>query len=300
MTPGIAMTQTQLARTGSSGGQTNDVVTSETTVELYHGGPAYLVYYGIQVYLNNAKAHGMSPSVNGRSGSSGNAYVVESISGCTISGEVDYGAKLNSGHLLVGGASTKVLWRDFVIYASAPSNFGLVHVTSGHTDTRVLLGPGYSNTRRTAHPVVYGANAQDDAVRSGGHVLRRFETDSQQTVTELVAAISSNAQKSIADDAFVVITPPQNVKVGILVLWSSANSTSSILRFRTTASGYGVHMEGVALASNCEVATGDLTGTAGTDVKVTVSAATDGTIHVENRIGYGAVFSWLFLGTPGI
>ena len=98
------------------------------------------------------------------------------------------------------------------------------------------------------------------------------------TVTTANAAILT-----IANDAAASFTPP-NVPVGVITVMSdNATNFSGIVMFRAVAGG--AETVSIGAGADLEVATGTLAGTTGTDVKVTVSAHTDGKIYIENRSG---------------
>ena len=105
-------------------------------------------------------------------------------------------------------------------------------------------------------------------------------------------------QVTIADDAVATITPPR--KGGFMVMFS--NGTSDYPTGYTWSANSIYYDVGASLsiqsrdtyATNVEVTTSDVTGTTGTDAKITVAAQT-GVIKIENRYGGAVTFQITFL-----
>lgn len=111
---------------------------------------------------------------------------------------------------------------------------------------------------------------------------------------------------TIADDSFKQITVPQVYSEApsgtnynmLCVTFNGQNANSAILLVRaTTGPSVAILTNG---STNINTATGPLNGTTGTDTKLTVSADTDGTVYIENRLGatYNVHCSWLL--SPGL
>jgi hypothetical protein len=123
---------------------------------------------------------------------------------------------------------------------------------------------------------------------------------SAQTFTAkqtLAAGATSGAQASTADDAAFSITAPSNVGVLVLMVANLASAAGAVA-FRCQ-SGFAAQAALIASAAGTILATAVdtvLTGTTGTDGKITVSPnAADNKIYVENRSGGARVFSWFFI-----
>ena len=105
-------------------------------------------------------------------------------------------------------------------------------------------------------------------------------------------------QVTIADDAVASITPPR--KGGFMMI--TANGASDYPTGSTWSANSVYYDVGASLAiqlrdtyaTNVEVTTSDVTGTTGTDSKVTVAAQT-GVIKIENRSGGSITFQITFL-----
>ena len=105
----------------------------------------------------------------------------------------------------------------------------------------------------------------------------------------------SGYSASLADDAATSFTPVSNI--GILLLSGRildyADEVYLICNYRTAAT---VFCNAIVASSDCEVATGILTGADGVDGKVTVSAHSDGKIYIENRWGSAISYNYTLLG----
>ena len=85
--------------------------------------------------------------------------------------------------------------------------------------------------------------------------------------------------QTLVDDSVYSFTP--TMRYGFLLIASSSSAAPwALISYRTGSSPWTTVM---ALGTAVEVTTGELTGTTGTDAKVTVSH-TDGKIYIENRL----------------
>lgn len=94
------------------------------------------------------------------------------------------------------------------------------------------------------------------------------------------------ARQSITDDGAYNFTPTQ--PQGLMMISADNDVTFSALVFYNVNAG-GAQTTLVA-GTNAEVTTGALSGSTGTDNKVTVSAHTNGRVYIENRSGSQDVF----------
>lgn len=95
--------------------------------------------------------------------------------------------------------------------------------------------------------------------------------------------------QAINDDAVYSFTPTKSV--GLIVIGTSSPGYGGIV-FYTTNVGNSWLMVGGA---NITAGAGVLTGTTGTDVRVNISAHTDGKIYIENRSGAARNYFWLLI-----
>ena len=98
----------------------------------------------------------------------------------------------------------------------------------------------------------------------------------------LSKSMYSGSISSLADDAATSITPPAGTS-GILKVWVvTASGFFAEVYYRV--SGTPLTQEGYK-GANTELTTGALTGTTGTDTKLTISSHSDGSVYIENRTG---------------
>lgn len=124
-----------------------------------------------------------------------------------------------------------------------------------------------------------------------------LEVNNAFTVRQVIPAIASGSTGTVADDAAFSFTPV--TVMGVIVLWNNAVSAaggqrSALISFRAGATPHCVVMAQPGTAF--EVNTIALTGTTGTDGKITVSAAADGKIYIENRAGGNASLGFQVFG----
>lgn len=87
---------------------------------------------------------------------------------------------------------------------------------------------------------------------------------------------------ALNDDKAISVTPPN--AQGFLLYRKIGGATGAIISFdAVTGTAYCFKIAGSA---DIETRTGALSGTTGTDGKITISAHTDGKVYIENRLGY--------------
>ena len=113
------------------------------------------------------------------------------------------------------------------------------------------------------------------------------------------ALMRSAAYAAIADDGVMVITPPATMVAGLLFVIGASNSQPlGIFGFRNTpTANFCVLIAGTTTPSIPEVNSIALTGTTGTDGKMTVAAANDGKIYIENRLGAVRNYGYVLFGS---
>lgn len=87
----------------------------------------------------------------------------------------------------------------------------------------------------------------------------------------------------IADDAYETISPRNESGIIFITIPGLAANRQGIASFDVDSGGASTVL--ISPTGDIEVTTGALTGTTGTDVKLTISAHTDGLIYIENRLG---------------
>jgi len=107
----------------------------------------------------------------------------------------------------------------------------------------------------------------------------------------------SGDSDTMADDTAISITPPW--KSGVMIIYCTYYSQTTTRRRAFAIIGYNTTLPIAEIflqpSTVVETTTGVLTGTTGSDGKLTVSAHTDVEIYVENRLGFIARQGYLFL-----
>jgi hypothetical protein len=100
---------------------------------------------------------------------------------------------------------------------------------------------------------------------------------------------------SMTKDTAISFTPVNNQ--GMILVWRRSLTVAltvwGLVYYNAGSTAFTAIASGGA---NLEVTTGALTGTTGTDTKVTVSAHTDGKIYIENRVITGLTLHYVLLG----
>ena len=107
-------------------------------------------------------------------------------------------------------------------------------------------------------------------------------------------AVSENI--TIPDDGFVTVQPVRSYGILFIHVLTGNGSTTvpSVLNYRCASTN--PLMTAISKGSLVDLGTGTLTGTTGTDGRVTVRAHTDGKIYIENRTGAILYAGTAFLG----
>ena len=105
-----------------------------------------------------------------------------------------------------------------------------------------------------------------------------------------VAGYKQKTSFNIGDQAVYSFTPAD--AYAILMLYSANSGGSAIVAYRADASAFVNLLSGGA---SIEVTTGVLTGSTGTNGKITISASTAGAIYIENRSGATKGFSYMIV-----
>jgi len=114
------------------------------------------------------------------------------------------------------------------------------------------------------------------------------------TLSQVMPTVRTNTTGAMADNTAISFTPIKSRGILLLSPAGTAGGMGNLIGlvyYDTVAPATQI----LVVGSNVEVATGALTGTTGSDAKVTVSAHTDGKIYFENRIGYSPNWAYLIL-----
>jgi hypothetical protein len=117
-----------------------------------------------------------------------------------------------------------------------------------------------------------------------------------EVVTESSARNALSQNVTIADDNVAVVTPTKTFGILFIYILTGNGSTSvpSVLNYRCASTN--PLMTAISKGSLVDIGTGTLSGTTGTDGRVTVKSHTDGKIYIENRTGAIMYAGVAFLG----
>jgi hypothetical protein len=156
----------------------------------------------------------------------------------------------------------------------------VVEIVAANLPSHTHAGAGQGGT--VTHAITTGQTVNDHHDKSHSHTVA---DGSGAIASDQNISTTKNYQgqtASINDDAATSFTP--GAAAGIIVI-SHRNSAYS------TAWGVVAYSTGqpfttaLVVSANCNVTTGVLAGTTGTDGKMTVSAHTNGKLYIENRLG---------------
>lgn len=136
--------------------------------------------------------------------------------------------------------------------------------------------------------VVGPASFTDHAIVRADGVTGKLVQNSSATIDDAGTVLSpafGTIAAYINDDTAFLFT--LGFSIAILVICSTWNTLNSIV----WVSPSGNQSAGLLLGAGVNVATGILTGTTGTDGKVTVSCYTNGKVYIENRMGSAISFT---------
>jgi len=115
------------------------------------------------------------------------------------------------------------------------------------------------------------------------HAIIAHDGTNWRTLEALVTVADDAAVSYDAPDTFGLITVATDDVDGVGIMWFETAVATTLK---------------LAGATNTEVTTGALVGTTGNDVKLTLSAHTNGKVYIENRLGASAEVRFRFLGAP--
>lgn len=228
---------------------------------------------GTNAWATRALGVGASTSVPTRA--DGDARYAQ-LTGAVFSGLITasaISASSTTGPITVsanGGSSGAYLASHGPLHATYPGNFHIVTDIQGSASNR--------------GSIIFGTH------NGGTAYTTRFEMDLSGNLkvagtTRLAADGSINgtiktASVTIADDAATTITPLS--ATGIILVTAGTSERYSLCHFGAIASPY---VNDIKTGTSAAVTTGILSGTTGADTKLTVSAASNGNVYIENRLG---------------
>jgi hypothetical protein len=126
---------------------------------------------------------------------------------------------------------------------------------------------------------------------TGSNGTLGVDTSTYLTPSSLVSAIYGKTQ-AINDDAAFSFTPA--TASGILIVNDPDHWGCVAQAYYMAASGYA-NIASIYTGSDTNLTTGVLSGTTGTDAKLTISVHTDQKVYVENRIGTAITIRYMTL-----
>lgn len=167
---------------------------------------------------------------------------------------------------------------------ASANSFTTGQVIDGSSDQIQLRVQGHST--QTSDLLVLEKSDSTD-------VLNVDNTGALTTASSVKTTGVRSNSVSINDDTVFSFTPP--FTSGFVLVHTANGAATKRVMAQYCTSGAAV-MSAINIGTDYNTATGALTGTTGTDTKVTVSAHTDGKIYIENRIGATATYNYTILG----
>jgi hypothetical protein len=206
------------------------------------------------------------------------------------------------------GYSTLLFGQDVsnhvAIRGDGASNAGMVIGNVG-TNAPIIFGINQSVVMRLLHTTPAAQSAANAAIGNGtvraGTQLRSDGTAADAISTAggmsvagsaVVNAISSNSA-TINDDAVFSRAVGTGQLLLLTLTGAGTDQTAAVINCRAGATPYCVVVAGGSLV---DATTGVLSGTTGTDNRVTVSTHTDGLLYIENRTGAARGMRLLVIG----
>ena len=114
------------------------------------------------------------------------------------------------------------------------------------------------------------------------------------TQAQIMPTVRTGVTGSVADNGVYSFTPTKAIGLLVLAPQGTTGSMGAILGLIYFDTGTPATAT-LVVGASVNITTGALTGTTGTDAKITVSAHTDGKIYIENRIGGARNWAYLVL-----
>jgi hypothetical protein len=274
----------------------NDLTLSDVHMEQYRG-PAVLFDEGTAIHLTRFKAHGRSWSDSNNFADSRQAIILNDNSRVTVSQyQIEFGCfGLTSGPVLATGGVSVSLDQG-TIAATAHGGYIFEFVTASE---QAILNVGAITcnavdwTKMAGFANLTGATASRNFVSSGAAPTSIGYTEQRSAIIPPMVAsqFRSMTPVSVSDDT--AISLPSFREQGFVLLSTDATTTNGIFWYRVDSVP---NLQQVYAGADLNNTTGPLTGTTGTNGKTTISAANDGKIYVENRMGATRVITLTFLG----
>lgn len=269
--------------------QVNDCVLHEVQIE-NHESAALLVDRAVALYLTNCKLHGegVVAGANTFGKSLNNAVFSDCIHVEMKGTSLTWGNSPDTGQIYLLGSRGTLILDGFESAGLQPGQ----RVVFGENLTnaaRLVIGPGWLTHGFTGQADTWRPYDVPDRinVQYGGTINAREGNGGRSSMSSsavLGGIAGMDRGATISDDSVFKYYPEGTA--GLLMVSSQQAGVWGLIWYRTSSNPSGATSETITLGSNTERITGDLTGTTGTDGRVTLSAGTDDAIHVENRRGF--------------
>lgn len=194
-------------------------------------------------------------------------------------GNLSLKADGSDGNVYLDTTGSGEVWmRPFTDGTSQPARLVMLESPTNGTNYTVLTAPdSLSSNVTVTMPDTAGTLLCDADAAMGTNNLEGFSTG------------------DLTDDSVYSFTPKN--AIGLLMIGARASNhgnASGLFIYRTSSTLFCSII--AQKASSIEVTTGVLTGTTGTDNRLTVSTHTDGKIYIENRMGLTVSLNVILFG----
>lgn len=289
-----------VGREAFGGGHTtpvNDITLSDVHIEQFRG-PAIVTDQGTHVYLTRFKAHGYSFGGSNNFAVSRHALVVAGTRRVSVNQfEIEFGCNgLTSGPFLVGGIRVSAEFDMGTISATTHGGYLFDYLADRETarlSVGALICPTTDWTKMAGFCNLTGTTAAKTLVSSGmSPMSTSYASERAAAFPAYVASqFRSMTPASVADNAAISLMCGR--KQGFVLVSTAAAAATGLFWYSVSDTPALVQIYAGASVANT---TGALTGTTGSDNKLTLSAANDRKLYVENRTGATVEVTLTLLG----
>ncbi len=278
------------------GAAVNDITFSDIHIELNRGA-GVIVDQGTNVHFSRFKCHGRQWSEYTDFAESRSAIIFNRTTRATVSQyQIEFGCNgLEDAPIFCGGGAVSSSF-DHGVFGAVAHGGSLFEFASNSEQAALSIGSFIA-------PAVDWSRMAGLVVTSGDTAARKlfigYAPSGMTFVTErsvrhppaFAGQFRSATPTALADDAAINFTPFRDQ--GFVLLSTDSTTHNGMYWYRVDSTP---NLQLVYAGSNLNNTTGVLAGTTGTDVKMTISAANDGKIYVENRSGASRTVCVTFLG----
>jgi len=284
----------QLSAAGST--PINDLTFSDLHIEQYRG-PAVILDRGTAVHLTRFKTHGRAWSQSNNFADSRQAIIFNENTRNTVSQyQLEFGCfGLSSGPVVATG-TVSVSLDQGTIAGTAHGGYIFEFVTASEQsilNVGAITCNAVDWTKMAGFVNSVGTTAERNLVSSGAAPTSiSFGVERSVAFPPSVSGqFRSMTPVTVSDDT--AISLPSFRTQGFVLLSTDATTVNGMFWYRVDGAP---NLQQIYAGANLDNTTGPLTGTTGADNKMTISAANDRKIYVENRIGASRVITLTLLG----